>query len=54
VVRKRGDVDPHLAIAMAKVDDAITFEEAVSFLDRRETFALLGSAFGLQRLMAKP
>lgn len=54
VARRRGDVDPLLATAMAKIDDAETFDEATGFLDRRETFALLGSAAGLQRLMAKP
>jgi membrane glycosyltransferase len=52
--RKRGEVEANLAVAMAKVDDAETFAEAVSYLDARETFALLGSASGLQRLMAKP
>jgi membrane glycosyltransferase len=52
--RKRGDIDPHLATAMAKIDDADTFDEAVGFLDQRETFALLGSSCGLQRMMAKP
>jgi membrane glycosyltransferase len=52
--RKRGEVDPHLATAMAKVDDAETFDEAAGFLDPRETFALLGSPDGLSRLMSKP
>ena len=34
--RKRGEVDPHLAIARAKIEDAETFEEAAEFLDPRE------------------
>jgi membrane glycosyltransferase len=42
--RQRGEVDPHLAIARAKIDDAETFEEAATFLSPRETFAVLHSA----------
>jgi membrane glycosyltransferase len=34
--RKRGEVDPHLAIARAKIEDAETFEEATGFLSARE------------------
>jgi membrane glycosyltransferase len=41
--RNRGEVDPHLAIARAKIDDAKTFEEAATFLSPRETFAALQS-----------
>jgi membrane glycosyltransferase len=41
--RNRGEVDPHLAIARAKIDDAETFEEAATFLSPRETFATLHS-----------
>ena len=32
--RKRGEVDPHLAIARAKIEDAETFEEAAGYLSR--------------------
>jgi membrane glycosyltransferase len=42
-VRKRGEVDPHLAIARAKIEDAETFEEAAGFLSPREKFAVLKS-----------
>jgi len=42
-LRKRGDVDPHLAIARAKIEDAETFEEAAGFLSAREKFAVLKS-----------
>jgi membrane glycosyltransferase len=41
--RKRGEVDPHLAIARAKIEDAETFEEAAGFLSPREKFAVLKS-----------
>jgi membrane glycosyltransferase len=41
--RDRGQVDPNLAIARAKIEDAESFEEAVSFLTPRETFAVLSS-----------
>jgi membrane glycosyltransferase len=52
--RKRGDVDPHLAIARAKIDDAETFEEAASFLSAREKFAVLKSPAALAVLLALP
>jgi membrane glycosyltransferase len=41
--RKRGEVDPHLAIARAKIEDAETFDEGVGFLSAREMFAVLNS-----------
>ena len=41
--RKRGEVDPHLAIARAKIEDAETFEEAAGYLSQREKFAVLNS-----------
>ena len=34
--RKRGEVDPHLAIARAKIEDAETFEEAAGLSEPRE------------------
>jgi len=52
--RKRGDVDPHLAIARAKIDDAETFEEAAGFLSAREKFAVLKSPAVLAVLLARP
>jgi membrane glycosyltransferase len=52
--RKRGDVDPHLAIARARIEDAHTFEEAAGFLTAREKFAMLGSPAVLALLFALP
>jgi membrane glycosyltransferase len=49
--RNRGEVDPHLAIARAKIEDAETFEEAIVFLSQREKFAVLNSATILASLM---
>ena len=41
--RNRGQVNPHLAIARAKIEDAETFDEALGYLTSREQFAVLGS-----------
>ena len=41
--RARGQVNPHLAIARAKIEDAESLEEALQFLNPRETFAVLNS-----------
>ena len=41
--RNRGHIDSQLAIARAKIEDAESFEEALSYLDARETFAVLNS-----------
>jgi membrane glycosyltransferase len=49
--RNRGEVDPHLAIARAKIEDAETFEEAIVFLSQREKFSVLNSATILASLM---
>ncbi|MBR1251372.1 glucans biosynthesis glucosyltransferase MdoH [Bradyrhizobium sp. AUGA SZCCT0169] len=49
--RNRGEVDPHLAIARAKIEDAETFDEAATFLSPRETFAALHSPAVLGALM---
>ena len=50
--RNRGEVDPHLAIARAKIEDAETFDEASSFLSRREQFSVLSSPTVLATLLA--
>ena len=50
--RNRGEVDPHLAIARAKIEDAETFDEASSFLSRREQFSVLSSPTVLATLFA--
>jgi membrane glycosyltransferase len=52
--RKRGEVDPHLAIARAKIEDAETFGEAAGFLGAREKFAVLKSPAVLAVLLALP
>ncbi len=52
--RNRGQVDPHLAIARAKIDDAENFEEALSYLTPREVFAVLHSSTLLLALQAMP
>ena len=52
--RNRGEVDPHLAIARAKIEDAETIEEAAGFLSHRETFAVLKSPATLTALLALP
>jgi len=52
--RNRGQVDSNLAIARAKIEDAESFDEAVSYLTERETFAVLNSPTLLRVLSALP
>jgi membrane glycosyltransferase len=52
--RAKGEVDVHRVVALAKIDDADTCEEALAMLGRREIFAVLASREALQRLLAKP
>ena len=52
--RKRGEVDPHLAIARAKIEDAETMDEAVEYLTDREKFAVLNSPALLVPLLSLP
>jgi membrane glycosyltransferase len=52
--RERGQIDPHLAVARAKIADAESFPEAVSYLGPREVFATLLDRDALQRLMSLP
>ena len=52
--RNRGQIDPHLAIARAKIEDAETFDEALGYLTARETFAILNSPTMLRALCAMP
>jgi membrane glycosyltransferase len=52
--RSRGQVDPYLAIARAKIEDAKSFEEAAGFLNAREKFALLNSPVVLGALLELP
>jgi membrane glycosyltransferase len=52
--RIRGQINPHLAIARAKIEDAETLDEALGYLNSREEFAVLGSPTILGALHAKP
>jgi membrane glycosyltransferase len=52
--RNRGQIDPHLAIARAKIEDAETFDEALGYLTAREAFAVLTSPTMLGALCAMP
>ena len=52
--RNRGQVDPNLAIARAKIEDAESFDEALGYLTAREMFAVLNSPTLLRQLRAMP
>jgi membrane glycosyltransferase len=52
--RIRGQIDSHLAIARAKIEDAENFEEAMTFLTTREVMAVLNSSAVLRALCAMP
>lgn len=52
--RPRGLIDPHLAIARAKIEDAESFEEAAGFLQPREIFAVLNSEAVLRAVLQLP
>ena len=52
--RTRGKIDPHLAIARAKIEDAETFDDALGYLTARETFAILNSPTMLRAVLALP
>jgi membrane glycosyltransferase len=52
--RNRGQVDPHLAIARAKIADAETFDEVLGYLAPRETYAVLHSPELLRAVCAMP
>jgi membrane glycosyltransferase len=54
VPRTRGRIDPHLAIARAKIEDAESFGEALGYLNSRETFAVLNSQTALQSALELP
>ncbi len=49
--RVRGQVNPQLAVARAKIDDARHFEEAVGYLTSTETVAVLNHRPTLERLL---
>jgi membrane glycosyltransferase len=52
--RNRGQIDPHLAIARAKIEDAESFDEALGYLSSREIFAVLNSPTILRALVELP
>ena len=52
--RNRGQINPYLAIARAKIEDAEIFEEALGYLTARETFAVLNSPAMLRAVCAMP
>jgi membrane glycosyltransferase len=52
--RNRGQIDPHLAIARAKIEDAESFDEALGYLNSREIFAVLNSPTILRTLVELP
>ncbi|MEA2885644.1 MAG: rane glycosyltransferase [Bradyrhizobium sp.] len=52
--RIRGQIDPHLAIARVKIEDAESFDEALKYLNPRETFAVLNSRTVLQSALQLP
>jgi membrane glycosyltransferase len=52
--RNRGQINPHLAIARAKIEDAETFDEALGYLTSREEFAVLGAPTMLRGVCAMP
>jgi membrane glycosyltransferase len=52
--RKRGQIDPQLAIARAKFEDAESFDEALGYLTPHEAFAVLNSPTLLRALCAMP
>jgi membrane glycosyltransferase len=52
--RHRGQIDPHLAIARAKIEDAESFDNARGYLSPREIFAVLNSRAILEALLELP
>lgn len=54
VRRRKGEVDVHLAVARAKIEDADDRDEAIAVLGKKEVFAVLAQADALERLLAKP
>lgn len=52
--RVRGQIDPNLAVARAKIEDAPSFDEAVSYLDAHETYAALNNEVILRAIMELP
>jgi hypothetical protein len=54
VPHRKGEVDLHLVVALAKIDDAGDRSEAIGLLGKQEIFAVLANRDALRRLFAKP
>jgi membrane glycosyltransferase len=52
--RNPGQINPHLAIARAKIEDAESLDEALGYLTSREEFAVLSSPSTLRAVHAMP
>ena len=52
--RNRGQINPHLAIARAKIEDAESLDEALGYLTSREEFAVLSSPSMLRAVHVMP
>jgi membrane glycosyltransferase len=52
--RSRGQINPQLAIARAKIEDAETLDDALKYLTARELFAVLNSSQMLTTVLALP
>jgi membrane glycosyltransferase len=52
--RNQGQIDPHLAIARAKIEDSETFEQVLDYLTAQETFAVLNSPTVLRVVCTMP
>jgi membrane glycosyltransferase len=52
--RHRGQINPQLAIARAKIEDAETLDDALGYLTARELFAVLNSRNMLTAMLALP
>ena len=52
--REPGDIDVDLATAKARIAEAGWFGQAIGFLSRRETLAVLKDRATLERLVALP
>jgi len=51
--RQRGQVDEQLAIALARLDDAESRSEALSWMSQQELFAVLASPHALMKVISK-
>jgi membrane glycosyltransferase len=52
--RRKGEVDVHLVVALAKIDQADDREEAIALLGLKEVYAVLSHRSALLKLIEKP